>query len=93
MVERGRVAPIPIVVVVALVALSGRDSDTGAMVRGQLDERQEYERLRVQALVGRVLSIAVAIAYAIAVAADSKLWPWAILIGLMAVSFLVGRFK
>jgi hypothetical protein len=57
----------------------------------QADERQEYERLRVQALVGRVLSIAVAIAYAVAVAVKAQLWPWAVLLGVMATSFVVGR--
>jgi hypothetical protein len=31
------------------------------------------------------------LAYAVAVAAKAKLWPWAILLGLMALSFVAGR--
>jgi 4-hydroxybenzoate polyprenyltransferase len=85
------IVPIPVILVGAFYVLSGRDSDTGALVRHQLDERQEHERLKVQALVGRVLSVAVAVAYIAASAARTALWPWAILLGLMAISFIVGR--
>ena len=53
------VVPIPIVLAIALCARSGHDSDIGAMISHRLDERLVDERLRVQALVGRVLSVAV----------------------------------
>jgi len=59
--------------------------------RHQLDERQSQDRLKVQALVGRVLSAAVAVAYIAASAANTALWPWAVLLGLMAISFISGR--
>jgi hypothetical protein len=85
------VVPIPVVVVIALYISGGRDNDMGAAIRYKLDERQAYERLKVQALVGRVLSLAVAVAYLVASAAKVALWPWAILLGLMVISFLVGR--
>ena len=85
------VVPIPLIVLVALYALGGRETDSGALIRRQLDERQAYDRLRVQALVGRVLSLAVATAYTIAVATKATLWPWAILLGLMTISFVIGR--
>jgi hypothetical protein len=85
------VVPIPVVVVIALYISGGRDNDMGAAIRYELDERQAYERLKVQALVGRVLSLAVAVAYLVASAAKVALWPWAILLGLMVISFLVGR--
>jgi hypothetical protein len=39
----------------------------------------------------RVLSIAVAIAYIVAVAAKTTPWPYAVLLGVMAVSFAAGR--
>jgi hypothetical protein len=84
------VLPIPLVAVVALFILGGRDSDRGAAVRRQLDERQAEQRLKVQALVGRVLSLAVAVAYIVATATRATLWPWAVLLGLLAVSFLAG---
>lgn len=85
------VAPVLIVAVAVTFILSRRDSDTGAALRRQLDERQAYVRLRVQALVGQVLSIAVAIGYTVAVATKTRLWPWAVLLGLMAVAFVAGR--
>jgi hypothetical protein len=85
------VAPIVIVAIVGLYLWSARDSDSGALIRRQLDERLEHQRLQVQALVGRVLSLAVAVAYTIAVAAKATLWPWAILLGVMAVAFVGAR--
>jgi len=85
------VAPIPIAAIAALYIWGGRDSDAGALIRHELDERQAHQRLEVQALVGRVLSLAVGLAYMIAVATKANLWPWAILLGLMAVAFVAGR--
>jgi hypothetical protein len=82
------VVPIPILAVAALFVLGRRDTDPGAAVRRQLDERQAEQRLKVQALVGRVLSLAVAIGYIVASATRASLWPWAILLGLLGVSFL-----
>jgi hypothetical protein len=84
------VLPIPLAVGTFLCLMSGRDSDYGALLRRQLDERQVIKRLRVQALVGRVLSLAVVISYGISIAAKSARWPWAILAGLMAISFVAG---
>jgi MFS family permease len=84
------VAPIPIVIVAAFVILGGRDTDPGAAIRRQLDERQAQQRLKVQALVGRVLSLAVAIGYLVASATSATLWPWAVLLGLLCISFLAG---
>lgn len=84
------VLPIPLVAVVALFILGGRDSDRGAAVRRQLDERQAEQRLKVQALVGRVLSLAVAVGYIVATSTKAALWPWAILLGLLTISFLGG---
>lgn len=86
----GFVAPVLVVVFVALFVLAGRDSDPGAVIRRQVDERQANQRLKVQALVGRVLSLAVAVAYIIAMATKAMLWPWAILIGLVGGTFLIG---
>ena len=85
------VLPIPIVLVVTLFVLGGRDTDAGALIRRELDERQAHERLEVQALVGRVLSIAVAIAYTIAWATGTTLWPWGAMLGLMVIAFIGGR--
>lgn len=60
--------PILLVVGTFLFVTAGRDTDYGAALRFQFDERQQLARLKTQALVGRVLSIAVAIAYAVVLA-------------------------
>jgi hypothetical protein len=85
------IVPIAVVLVGAFYVLSRRDSDTGDLIRHQVDERQAQERLKVQALVGRVLSIAVAVGYIVASTAKTALWPWAILLGLTVISFVGGR--
>jgi hypothetical protein len=85
------VLPIPLAVGVFVFVNAGRDTDYGASLRLQFDERQQLQRLKIQALVGRVLSIAVAVAYAVVLAAHAVVWPWAVLLGLMAASYVGGR--
>jgi O-antigen/teichoic acid export membrane protein len=84
------IVPIPIIVMIGLYVWGRRDSDASALIRGELDERQASERLKVQALVGRVLSFAVAVAYIVASASRTSPWPWAVLLGLMVAAFLTG---
>lgn len=85
------VVPIPIVLVLAFFVLGSRDTDTGALIRRDLDERQALERLEVQALVGRALSVATAVAYTVAWVTGTTLWPWGAMLGVMAVAFVGGR--
>ncbi len=85
-----QILPIPLAVGVFLYVMSGRDSDYGATLRRELDERQRLHRLQVQALVGRVLAVAAVVAYVIALATGSTIWPWAALVGLMAITFFAG---
>ncbi|MGI5518359.1 hypothetical protein [Streptomyces sp. CA-106131] len=88
----------PIVILASLLVLapisyyvwSGRDSDTASAVRGQMDERQAYRRLQVQALVGRVMSLAAAIGYLIAVSINATLWPFAVALGLPVLTAIGG---
>ena len=47
------VLPIPILAVCGIYIWSGRDSDIGALIRRQVDERQQYQQLKVQALIGQ----------------------------------------
>jgi hypothetical protein len=84
------VAPIVLAVAVGLYVLGGHDSDTGAVIRRQLDERQASQRLKVQALVGRAMGLAVAVAYSVAVATKATLWPYAVLLGVLALSLVAG---
>jgi hypothetical protein len=68
----------------------GRDSDTAAMIRQQTDERQQNFQLKVQALIGRVMSAAAAVAYLVAVAVKATIWPFAIFVALPALSLFAG---
>ena len=84
------VLPILLVIPAAVYVIGGRDSDAGAAVRRQLDERQQLQRLKIQALVGRVASVAVAVAYFVAVATGAALWPWGALLAVVGVAFVAG---
>ncbi|MFZ0189899.1 MAG: hypothetical protein WAL72_23500 [Streptosporangiaceae bacterium] len=83
---------VPFVIIAAAwyYYLGGGDSDAAAVVLGRGDERQAYRRLRMQALVGRVLSLAVAVISIVAVGAKVTLWPIAVLVALIPLSLLAG---
>ncbi len=68
----------------------GRDSDSAAMIRRQVDERQAYRQLRIQAVVGRVMSGGASIAFLAAWAAKATLWPFEIFLALFVVALLAG---
>src|SRR5580704_2722665 len=68
----------------------GRDSDSAAMVRQQVDERQAYRGLKIQAVVGRVMSIGAGVAFLAAWAAKATLWPFEIFIALFVVALVAG---
>jgi hypothetical protein len=68
----------------------GRDSDFGALLGDKADERQAYRRLKTQALVGMVMSVAVGVAYLATLAARTTTWPLGILIYVPGVTFIVG---
>jgi hypothetical protein len=82
--------PLVIVAAAGYYAWGGRDSDMGAVIGHQADERQAHLRLKMQALVGRVMSVAAAVAYLVAFAAKATLWPFAIFIALPAVTLFAG---
>lgn len=84
-------AAVVVGVPVVLYRWGARDTDGGAAIRRQLDERQAYQRLRVQALVGRVMTLAAAGAFLGAVSAKATLWPFAVALALPVLSALVGR--
>ncbi len=68
----------------------GRDSDSAAMIRYQVDERQAYRRLKIQVVVGRVMSGGAGIAFLAAWAAKATLWPFEIFLALFVVALLAG---
>ena len=84
------VGPFLLIVVVWYYVAGGRDSDYGAMLRRQSDERQAYRWLKMQALTGQVLSLAAGIGYLVAIALKVTLWPFGVALGLVGVSQLAG---
>jgi hypothetical protein len=68
----------------------GRDSDSAAMVRQQVDERQAYRGLKIQAVVARVMSGGASVAFLAAWAARATLWPFEIFLALFAVGLVAG---
>jgi hypothetical protein len=83
---------IPFVLLLAAgyYAWSGRDGDAAAVVRREPDERQEYRRLRAEALVGRVLRLGVAAAALVALAVHAPFWPFAAALALTALATAAG---
>jgi uncharacterized membrane protein len=82
--------PLTVAAAVGYYVLAGRDSDFSAMLRDQADERQVYRRLKIQALVGRVTTLAAVVAYLTAALAKATLWPFAIWVAVPGVTFLAG---
>jgi hypothetical protein len=82
--------PVIIAGPVVYYVWGGRNSDSAAMVRQQLDERQAYRGLKIQAVVGRVMSIGAGVAFLAAWAAKATLWPFEIFIALFVVALVAG---
>lgn len=68
----------------------GRDGDVAAMIGHKTDERQANLRLKMQALVGRVMTAAAIVAYLVAVAVKAPIWPFTIFIVLPALTLFAG---
>ena len=82
--------PVIIAGPVVYYVWGGRNSDSAAMIRQQIDERQAYRGLRIQAVVGRVMSIGTGVAFLVAWAAKATLWPFEIFLALFVVGLLAG---
>jgi MFS family permease len=83
---------VPFVLLVAggYYVWGAQDSDSAAMIRREPDERQAYRQLKVQALVGKVMSLASAVAYLVAVGLKASFWPFGIALALPVLTALVG---
>lgn len=82
--------PVIIAGPVVYYVWGGRNSDSAAMIRQQVDERQAYRGLKIQAVVGRVMSGGVGIAFLAAWAAKATLWPFEIFLALFLVALIAG---
>src|ERR1700722_9109472 len=84
------ILPFTLIVAAWYYVLGGTDGDVAAMVLGRGDERQAYRRLRMQALMGQVMSVAVGVTFIVAVATKTTLWPFAVLVPLPVLSWSAG---
>ena len=82
--------PVIIAGPVVYYVWGGRNSDSAAMIRQQVDERQAYRGLKIAAVVGKVMSIGACLAFLAAWAARATLWPFEIFLALFLVAFLAG---
>ena len=85
-----RLGPVIVVGPAVYYVWGGRDNDSAAILRYQVDERQAYRRLKMQAVVGRVMSGGASIAFLAAWAAKATLWPFEIFLALFVVALLAG---
>ncbi len=82
--------PFVLLAAVGYYLWGGGDGDLAAAVRHENDERQERRRLRVQALVGRVMSLAVVAACLVAYGLGAPLWPFAVALALPVLATAAG---
>jgi hypothetical protein len=85
-----RLGPVIILGPALYYVWGGRNSDSAAMIRYQADERQVYRQLKIQAVVGRVMSGGASIAFLAAWAAKATLWPFGIFLALFVVALIAG---
>ena len=60
------------------------------MIRQRMGERQAYRGLKVQAVVGVVMSVGASIAFLAAWVAKATLWPFETFLALFAIGLLAG---
>ena len=96
----GAVAAAPVAAITAVAAfvyyrLARTESDVGALLASQPDERQTNVRVRVRALAGAVLLAVGAIGGIVAAVLNQASWPYALVVGLGALCFLgaVGFYR
>ena len=85
--------PVEVVTVIAAVGyflLGGLNTDVGAIYGPSGDERQQMVRLRAQALTGVVTVLAAVIGFMVQIARRAPTWPFGVVVGTAATSFVVG---
>lgn len=85
--------PVEVVTAVAAVGyflLGGLNNDVGAIYGSSGDERQQMVRQRAQALTAVVTVLAAVIGYMVQIARRAPTWPFGVVVGVAAVSFVVG---
>ncbi|MGH3259157.1 MAG: hypothetical protein ACRDOU_27790 [Streptosporangiaceae bacterium] len=84
------VALVTVVLAVGFFRVGGRDNDIGAIYGSRGDERQRMVRLRAQALTVQMMALAVLIGFMVQTARRAPTWPFVVIAGVAAVSFVIG---
>jgi hypothetical protein len=79
---------IAVVAAIGYYVWGGRDSDMGAMFGSRVDERQSLLRMRAQALAAVAGAAAGLIGYMVAVARKDPVWPFVLVLGAGAITFI-----
>jgi hypothetical protein len=66
------------------------DNDIGAIYGSLGDERQQMVRLRAQALAAQLMTLTAVIGFMVQLARQAPTWPFAVITGVAAVSFVIG---
>jgi hypothetical protein len=85
------VETVVLVRAVTLYVRAGEDTDDGALAGSRADERQQLIAVRSRALAGNVALVAALAGFAIAVAARSPWWPFAVMFLVTGFGYLFGR--
>lgn len=88
-------AAVPIAVIAIAAAgfnylMSGRDSDRGALARGQMDEQQMLLRWQAWSFSARAVLVASAAGALVAAVLKDPVWPFPAFIVLQVAAFYVG---
>jgi hypothetical protein len=77
--------------VVTVYIRAGKDTDEGALAGSRADERLKMLNARARALAGIFAWAATFAALSIAIAAGQTWWPYAAILGVIAVGYLFGQ--
>ena len=70
--------------------LGARDTDFGAVVGSQTDERQAGIRMRARALAANVMGLVAVAGFVVSTARGGSTWPFELFCGVGVASFLAG---
>ena len=73
-----------------LYVTGGSDSDTGSVIGAQGDERQQLVGLRAARLSLLIVVIALAVSCLIAAVAGTSIWPFEVLLVIIAITYFIG---
>ena len=81
---------ITVIAAIGYYIAGGRDSDFGAMIGRQVDERQNLLRTRAQALAGVAVAFTAVVGYTVAIALRDPVWPFALFACVDVAAFIAG---